>query len=261
MENLASVLTCLGQDDDALNIYLTLEGKFKRRKQTPQFLKYNMEIAYIKIRQGDLDEAYMRINEQTTLVGLFGQINHSMGTLLLKQGSYDDALKMFKTDLRQKNTIFGSNHTSTLNTKNSIAFLFKMQGKYEEALKISRNVYKERKKRLGKEHPDTLETHYNTALYLYKLGKYNSALKIAYSVDKDREKMIPGHPCLIQGKLLIVEILKDQGKYQEAMKMCDEVYEQSSKVLGEAHPKTLECYAQMANLKELILLEQNIDSS
>ena len=78
-------------------------------------------------------------------------------------GLYEKAAILNKRTLKQKESILGKKHPSTLTSMNNLALVLNRQGKYEEAEGIYRQTLALRESVLGKKHPDTLTSMNNLA--------------------------------------------------------------------------------------------------
>src|SRR5947207_3857144 len=82
---------------------------------------------------------------------------------------------MNRQALAGREKVLGMEHTDTLNSVNSLAFVLQYQGKYEAAEEMKRRALAGREKVLGIEHPDTLISVSDLALVFQGQGKYEAA--------------------------------------------------------------------------------------
>ncbi|XP_071582418.1 uncharacterized protein [Temnothorax nylanderi] len=223
MDNIASVLFTQGKDNHSLKIYRELKEKSDIDVRLVKH-KIDVQIGLLLCRQGKHDEALEIFSRQYNLVkeGKIysdGTVEHNLGVVLFYKSDCDGASKMYEKALKRKEEVLGSDHKDTLNTKCNLALV------------------------LGK---------HDCVFLIEYTKKYDEALRIANEVDKEREKLFPDNPRTLKGKFLIVRILNVQGKYDEALEKCKEVYEKRKEILGPNHIDTLNTLHNLA----LILAKQ-----
>jgi tetratricopeptide (TPR) repeat protein len=79
-----------------------------------------------------------------------------MGSLLRKQGKYDEAMPYYVEALETRRRVLGDEHPNTLNSIGNMGNLLYMQGKYEEAMPYYVEALETSRRVLGDEHSSTL---------------------------------------------------------------------------------------------------------
>ncbi|KAI9780960.1 MAG: hypothetical protein M1839_006399 [Geoglossum umbratile] len=87
-----------------------------------------------------------------------------LGTIIMCQGRYDEALKWYGRALAGREKALGPDHQSTLDTISNIGIVYDKQGQYDEALKWHRRALAGTEKALGPDHWSTLRTADNIRL-------------------------------------------------------------------------------------------------
>ncbi|XP_008207241.1 uncharacterized protein LOC100678007 [Nasonia vitripennis] len=161
---------------------------------------------------------------------------NSIGHILRMKNQYTEALKLFKDSLERSKITFGEEHPTTLRAVNVIASILVDQEKYDEALKYSQDIVEIQEKTLGDDQLDTLSTKHLIGMIYHKKGQLDKALKIYKEIcDKERDS---AHPHSIRTKESLVEILLDQHKYEEALKVRKELLQARIIAYGERDKDT-----------------------
>ncbi|KAF2872037.1 hypothetical protein BDV95DRAFT_628482 [Massariosphaeria phaeospora] len=92
-------------------------------------------------------------------------IRKKLGTVLERQGKYDEAEAMHRRDLEGSEKVLGREHPDTL-------------GKYDEAEAMHRRDLEGSEKVLGREHPDTLTSVYRLAFFSHQEQHYSAAVSL-----------------------------------------------------------------------------------
>ena len=71
---------------------------------------------------------------------------------------------MYQRALKGKEKALGPNHTTTLNTVNSLGLLYAGQGRLKEAEEVYQRILKGYKKVLGSDHTTALNTVYSSSV-------------------------------------------------------------------------------------------------
>ncbi|KAM0702907.1 hypothetical protein Q7P35_010339 [Cladosporium inversicolor] len=144
----------------------------------------------------------------------------NLGSVLQKQGKYEEAEKLFRQALKGYEKALGLTHPYTLTSLSNLGLVLGSQGKYEVAEKLFRQALEGREKALGPTHPDTLTSVNNLGLVLQKQGKYEEAEKLFRQALEGREKALsPTHPDMLGSVNNLGLVLRSQGKYEEAERL------------------------------------------
>ncbi|KAF3205830.1 hypothetical protein TWF679_009199, partial [Orbilia oligospora] len=163
------------------------------------------------------------------------EIVDNIATILEAQGSYDEALRYYKLAYETRAHILGENHYSTLGSKSGIACIYERLGQYEECLAQYGGVLEQLESMfgVGEDHPWVLRTFSNIADVLACLGRYNEAEKLYRKAYVGLRRL----PMRVDGEIQIAEkisrLLRDQGRYKEALQWSKEVERGYQKEQGE----------------------------
>ncbi|CAB1106731.1 unnamed protein product [Ectocarpus sp. CCAP 1310/34] len=188
---------------------------------------------------------------------------------LKAQGNYDEAGKLYERSLAIREKALGPDHpdvAQSLNkwalllesqvrairipgsflwypidsgVLNNRALLLKAQGNYDEAGKLYERSLAIREKALGPDHPDVAQSLNNWALLLESQVR---AIRIPGSF-----LWYPIHSGVLNNRALL---LKAQGKYDEAGKLCERSLAIREKALGPDHPDVAQSLNNWALLLE-----------
>jgi tetratricopeptide (TPR) repeat protein len=174
-----------------------------------------------------------RLNEWVTL-------QHEIADLLVAQGRYGDAEKLFRSVIEARTRALGPEHPDTLDSRHRLIYALSRQSKYAEAEAEAREVLRLREKVLGPDNPDTVVSRYNLAEPLVEQGKYAEAETLYRDVIRLNEKVLgPDHPRTLAGREGLATVLSSEGKTAEAEPLYREIIRLDQKVYGAEHPYTL----------------------
>jgi tetratricopeptide (TPR) repeat protein len=167
-------------------------------------------------------------------------LQHNIADLLVAQGKYGEAEKLFTNVIQVQSRALGSEHPDTLDTRHRLIYALTRQTKYAEAETEARNVLKSREKVLGPDHIDTIVSRYNLAEPLVEQGKYGEAEALYREVIRLDEKVFGSeHPRTLSARVGLATVLGDEGKNAEAEPLYREIIRLDEKVYGPEHPNTL----------------------
>jgi tetratricopeptide (TPR) repeat protein len=180
-----------------------------------------------------LTDRNRNLNEWVTL-------QHEIADLLVAQGKYSDAEKLFRSVIEARARTLGPEHPDTLDIRHKLIYALSRQSKYAEAEAEARQVLKLREKVLGPDNPDTAVSRYNLAEPLVEQGKYGEAETLYREVIRLDEKVLsPEHPRTLAARVGLATVLGSEGKNAEAEPLYREIIRLDQKVYGAEHPNTL----------------------
>jgi tetratricopeptide (TPR) repeat protein len=173
------------------------------------------------------------LNEWVTL-------QHEIADLLVAQGKYSDAEKLFRSVIEARTRVLGPEDPDTLDSRHRLIYALSRQSKYADAEAEARGVLKLREKVLGPDNPDTAVSRYNLAEPLVEQGKYAEAETLYRDVIRLEEKVLgPEHPRTLAARVGLATVLSSEGKNTEAEPLYREIIRLDQKVYGAEHPYTL----------------------
>lgn len=176
--------------------------------------------------------------------------------MLLSQGKYGEAERLFRQALGQRERLLGKAHPEVAASLNDLAGVLLYQGKYGEAELLYRQALALRKNRLGEEHPEVAISLTNVAVVLSNQGKYGEAERLYREALAMRQKLLgKEHPEDATSLSDLAGVLFRQGKYGEAERLLREALAMRQKLLGKEHPDIA------ASLFFLALAQQQIKAA
>ncbi|KAK6532777.1 hypothetical protein TWF281_006953 [Arthrobotrys megalospora] len=177
------------------------------------------------------DEREMRLGKHHPSVL---QIIEDITTVLEKQRSDDQVLEHRKVAFEGQRKSLGESHYLTITNQGSVARAYEKLGRYEECLTHFNELLKQLEDIFGagEEHPWIVNTYSgiaDAAMYLRRYSEAEESYRQAYAGFK-KIPATDGAELLIASK--IAGILRDQGKYKEALQWSQEAERGLGEELG-----------------------------
>jgi tetratricopeptide (TPR) repeat protein len=170
----------------------------------------------------------------------WARLQDDIADLLVADGKYREAEKLFRTIIAARSSSLGPEHPDTLDSRHRLIYALTRQTRFAEAEREARDVLKLREKVLGPEHTDTLVSRYNLAEPLVSQGKYEEAEALYRTVIQLNDKVLgPEHPRTLAARVGLATLLGDEGKNAEAEPLYRDIIRLDDKVYGREHPYTL----------------------
>lgn len=200
-------------------------------------------------------------------------VQHSIGDLLMEQGSYHEAEGVLRAAAEARSRALGPDNPDTLRSQTRLAYSEYRQGKYNEAIEGFRAIVAQEEKLFGPMNADTLLSRNGLAIALDNGGKPAEAEAEHRRILAIREKVLgPEHPDTLRTRNNIALTLDRQGRAAEAAAEYQQVIDLENKVLGPEHPDTLKSRSSFAyaldhqgkhseaevTLRDVIRLEERI---
>ena len=168
-----------------------------------------------------------------------------LGNGLHEAEHYEDALPVYEAELSTMRRL-GAQEDSILITQTNLAMTYGQLGRVEQALQIERDVYARRLKLQGEEDPDTLQAaiNYAVSLRLTRCDEEAKAL-LRKTIPVARRVLGESDQLTLRMRNLYAKALcRDDsatlGDLREAVTTLEEVERTARRVLGGAHPLTVE---------------------
>jgi tetratricopeptide (TPR) repeat protein len=214
---------------DSKNLLAALELaglSAQRAIQYDRAMQYFREAEKLTDRDQDLNE--------------WVRLQHEIADLLVAQGKYSDAEKLFRSVIEARARALGPENPNTLDSRHRLIYALSRQSKYAEAEAEAREVRRLREKVLGPDNPDTAVSRYDLAEPLVEQGKYAEAETLYREVIRLEEKMLsPEHPRTLAARVGLATVLSSEGKTAEAEPLYREIIRLDHKVYGPENPNTL----------------------
>jgi tetratricopeptide (TPR) repeat protein len=177
----------------------------------------------------------------------WGTLQHEIADLLVVQGKYNDAERVFRTVIEERTRALGPENSSTLDSRHRLIYTLTRQTNYAEAETEARDVLKLREKILGPENIDTLVSRYNLADVLAEQGKNEEAEALFRDLVRFYRKLLgPEHWRTLFARIGLATVLGSEGKNAEAEKQYRELIRANEKIFGSEHPNTLNARQNLA---------------
>ncbi|KAF4237799.1 hypothetical protein CNMCM8980_002355 [Aspergillus fumigatiaffinis] len=175
--------------------------------------------------------------QNIAMLGAFDGI----GDLYMDQVLLKDAEEMYRRALVGKETIFGPDHSSTLDTVNNLGLLYQSQGKLKEAEAMYQRALVGKEKIFGPDHISTLNTVTNLGLLYRNQGKLMEAEEMyQQALAGKRKALSPDHTSTLNIVNNLGVLYGNQGKLTEAEEMFQQALAGFQKTLGPDHISTLD---------------------
>jgi tetratricopeptide (TPR) repeat protein len=126
--------------------------------------------------------------------------------------------------LEARRRVLGPEHTATIDTMNSLAYVLRHQGDHQAARPLIDRVLEARRRVLGPEHPHTLDALENAAHWLREDERLVEARDVYERVLEVRRRVLgPDHPDTIGLPAAIADTLAGQAQWRQAAARLEEV--------------------------------------
>jgi len=226
MANLASIERVAGNYDAAAEGYresLTLTQRILgERHINVALIQNNLAVTYY--RQGRVEQAAAMMRQNLELrQDLLGPdhpavatAHNNLGDMLRALGDPAAAEAQFRTALKIRQTTLGPDHARTLTTRHNLATLFAERGDRSRAEKIWRDVLDRLRNTLGSEHPRVARVLQGMGTMYASAGDYAAAGAAYREALSIREQATPEHEATVSLHLLLGDVLRAQGRFEEA---------------------------------------------
>ena len=122
-----------------------------------------------------------------------------------RQDKLDEAKDICIPCLDTAQTIYGSQHLTTLSVKGLLGLIYRDQKKFIDALGLLEDTLESNKDVLGSDHPDTLTSMFNLALCYHDLGEKDQAIQLMNEVLQKRRKVLhANHPYIADSEIRLM---------------------------------------------------------
>ncbi|KAI9152209.1 U1 snRNP-associated protein [Paramyrothecium foliicola] len=161
-----------------------------------------------------------------------------LGYLYIYFRRHDKAEEVSRRSLQIMEQCVGSRHPGTLFTRLGLAGVLVLQGSEEEAVQVQRQTLILLEEEFGSNHPMTI--HAWNLFAIWSLGKLETEEKEEmYRRAQAQQKRAATTSEKAFASLVLVKVLKIQGKSKEAEQECMQALEATKKELGSEHAATV----------------------
>ena len=277
----AVALARMGRVDEALDrIRRVVEDRTRvLGADNPNTLTAQHNLAWILSEAGRVDEALDRfervVEERSRVLGADNPntltTRNNIAFVLHKLGRVNAALEEYREIVEARTRVLGADSPDTLLARNNFAGALSDCGQVIEAAEEFQRLIPDLVRVLGDDHMYTLQAHGNLASELFRLGRSDVASPILQQVLADSTRVLGGdHPftvktqinldtvrraaCELEGQQAELTKLREQaeefvglGRHEEAIQKYRRLLADSSRVLGDDHPSTLNAAIGFAN--------------
>ena len=277
----AVALARMGRVDEALDrIQQVVEDRTRvLGADNPKTLMAQHNLAWILSEAGRVDEALDRfqqvVEDRTRVLGADDPntltTRNNIAFVLHRVGRVNEALEEYRGIVEARTRLFGTDSPDTLLTRNNLAGALSDCGQVMEAAEEFQRLIPDLVRVFGDDHMYTLQAHGNLASELFRLGRPDEASQIFQWVLADSTRFLGGdHPITVkmqinldtarraagelEGQQAELTKLREQaeefvgsGRHEEAIRNYRRLLADSSRVLGDDHPSTLNAAIGFAN--------------
>jgi MinD-like ATPase involved in chromosome partitioning or flagellar assembly/tetratricopeptide (TPR) repeat protein len=173
------------------------------------------------------------------------RLQFNLANILRDLGRYEDARVLDEEVLGGQEAQLGADHQHTLQTRSNLAADLRALGEYRQALSYDMKTYQawEENSGFGDEYFGILNAANNLALSYVLTGNYQLALRHDQQTLERRLRTYPrSHPRTLNSGSAVGRDLLEGGRYQDALRMNQDVLTQSRDAYGGDSRITLNAY-------------------
>ena len=145
----------------------------------------------------------------------------------------DEAITTFKKTVQDHNTL------ETLETRRTLAEVFRYAGRFDESVDMSEQVLEDHKTMLGKDHPDTLDVLWNIARLSNDPNRVNEYIAQLEQVHTEIASTLgKGHPETLETRRMLAEEWRQTGRVDDLIAVFEEMLQDHITMFQENHPGT-----------------------
>jgi tetratricopeptide (TPR) repeat protein len=172
---------------------------------------------------------------------------HTVATVVAQQGRNNEAERLFRQVLADRQRVLGGDHPQTLDTCQGLARVIGLRDKPAEAEQLLSSTLAHRRQLLGEDHRDTLVARHSLAWAVGMQGRNGEAEQLFRQVLTDRQRILgDDHRDTLATCHRLGWVIARQGRYGEAEQLFRQVLTDRRQVLGDDHPDTLASLQRLA---------------
>jgi tetratricopeptide (TPR) repeat protein len=176
------------------------------------------------------------------------RLQFNLANILRDLGRYEASRAVDEAVLRGQRAELGEDHPHTLQTRSSLAADLRALGEYREALEYDLETFRswEQNSGFGDEYSGTLNAANNLALSYLLNGDFRSALMFdQQTLERRLATYVRGHPRTLNSGAAVARDLLEAGRYQDAVRMMQDVLTQCHDTFGDDARITLNAYLRL----------------
>jgi tetratricopeptide (TPR) repeat protein/tRNA A-37 threonylcarbamoyl transferase component Bud32 len=169
-----------------------------------------------------------------------GALLEALGLTYHGLGLYNEAVRLHTRERAEREAALGSDHPSTLKSRDSLATAYARAGRLTEAIPLYEGTLKLREARLGVDHPDTPNSRNHLAIAYLGAGRTTEAIALLQATLKLFEaKLGSDHPDMFRSRGILAAAYSTAGRTTEAFALFESALKLFDARLGPDHPDTL----------------------
>ncbi|UOX90351.1 FxSxx-COOH system tetratricopeptide repeat protein [Amycolatopsis sp. FBCC-B4732] len=165
---------------------------------------------------------------------------NEIGYYLLKQGSFDAAIKYFSRARQTRFTHFGADHGATLTSSSNLAHAYQAAGNLDRAIPLFEEALIDSERIFGSDHPGTLTVRNSLGYAYHAIRDLDRAIPLYETALADRQRILgPKHPDTLISRSNLASAYQHAGDLERAISLHEATLRDSEEVLGPKHPSTL----------------------
>jgi eukaryotic-like serine/threonine-protein kinase len=169
-----------------------------------------------------------------------GALLEALGLTYGGLGLFDEAVSLHTRERAEREAALGSDHPSTLNSRDSLATVYVRSDRLSEAIPLYEETLRLREARLGLDHPDTLKSRNFLAHAYHDAGRMTESIALLQATLKLFEaKLGPDHPDVFRSRGLLASAYSADGRTTEALALFESALKLFDARLGPDHSETL----------------------
>ena len=254
--NLAVAYCDLGNQENykkALQIYkriydIRMENETEQQREIAEAL-HNIAHAYTCL--GEYGMALEMHKKACDIISELDNVDYTTMFILFADravaygmaGNYKESLKLLLGIYDLQRDILGYDNPNTVLTLSNLGVIYGNLGEAEHGVELLKKAYDLQSKILGETARVTMQTLSNLAVAYSRLGTpegFNMALELQTKANTLQAQTLgDNHPDTLSSGASLASAYFDLGRYEEALKQYQEVYEKTKDILGKDNPVTL----------------------
>ncbi|MDO4242285.1 MAG: tetratricopeptide repeat protein [Actinomyces sp.] len=166
-------------------------------------------------------------------------VERELAAVAKEAGDFGREIDILEDVVKEAERRLGSNHPSTLTSRNNLAGAYESAGRLDEAITLFEQTLTDRTRILGSNHPSTLDSRNHLAGAYESAGRLNEAITLYEQTLTDRTRILgPNHPSTLTSRNNLAYAYQSAGRLNEAIDLCEQNLTDALRILSPNHPHT-----------------------
>ena len=175
-------------------------------------------------------------------------VHYNLGTVLAKQGRWEEAERELLQELRGSHV--GPGHPVLIPTLTNLAHIYDMLGRFRDAERLLIRVLRLQQESLEPDHPDLVPTLSSLASAYQAQSKYNEAEPLLKnSLRITQQSLGPNHPDLAAPLTRLANLYKSRAEYEKAESLLIRSLRIRQNILGPNRVEVADSLNELAGLQ------------